>query len=254
MKLSNFMFVGFLLIYSFAYCDIVSDLQAKKNNNQETGIYYDVVVPGEYDGKKPVKYSITEKEGNKLFESSNFQDKMYLLADGKLFQIPSSAELDPMAPTTVVLLGEDVKAIIDEYDKKFQIPDYTNAEVIGSAKVNGYQCKILQKIVSDKEMKNKNGSKFKSQSLLKMYVTEKFGYPTRIENIFKTQDIKGTEIESEVKNTIDFVKFRTNIASKFITIPVNAMIINAVNPVLFDKNSNKSHQQQILKENNEYRN
>ena len=253
MKLSNLLFVVFLLISSFGYCDIVSDLQAKKNNTQETGIYYNVVVPGDYDGKKLTKYSITEKEGNKLFESSKFDDQMYLLTDGKLFQIPSSAELDPMAPTTVILLGEDVKAKIGEYDKKFQIPDYTNANVLGATKINGYKCQILQKIISSKEIKDKDKGKVISQNLLNIYVIEKNGYPTRIESIVRTQDMKGNEIKSEIKNSIDFVKFRTNIITKFIAIPKNAIVVNAVSPVSFDKNSNKTHQQQILKENNEYK-
>ena len=245
MKLSNLLFVCFLLISSFAYCDIVSDLQEKKNNAQETGIFYNVVVPGDYDGKKLTKYSITEKEGNKLFESSKFQDQMYLLTDGKLFQIPSSAELDPMAATTVILLGENVKAKIDEYDKKFQIPDYANAKVIGAIKVNGYKCQLLQKIISSKEAKDKNGGKVISQNLLNIYVIEKNGYPTRIENIVRTQDMKGNEISSEVQNTIDFVKFRTNIITKFIAIPKNAMIINSVNANPFDETVNKNHQQKI---------
>ena len=253
MKLSNLLFVSFLLISSFGYCDIVSDLQAKKNNTQETGIYYNIVVPGDYDGKKLTKYSITEKEGNKLFESSKFQEQMYLLSEGKLFQIPSSAELNPMAPVTVTLLGEDSKIKFAEYNKKFQIPDYTNASVLGATKINGYKCQILQKVISSKEIKDKDNGKVINQNLLNIYVIEKNGYPTRIESIVRTQDMKGNEIKSEIKNTIDFVKFRTNIVSKVINLPVNAIIINAVNPVSFDKNSKKNHQQQILKENNEYK-
>ena len=245
MKLSNFLFAGFLLISSFGYCDIVSELQEKKNNTQETGIFYNVVVPGDYDGKKLTKYSITEKEGNKLFESSKFQDQMYLLTDGKLFQIPSSAELDPMAATTVILLGEDVKAKIDEYDKKFQIPDYTNAKVIGATKINGYKCQILQKVVSSKEVKDKNGGKVVNQSVLNIYVIEKNGYPTRVETIVRTQDLKGNEISSEIQNTIDFIKFRTNILTKFIAIPKNAMIINSINTNPFDEKVKKNHQQKI---------
>ena len=201
-------------------------MQEKKNNTQETGIFYNVVVPGDYDGKK-------------------LQDQMYLLTDGKLFQIPSSAELDPMAATTVILLGENVKAKIDEYDKKFQIPDYANAKVIGAIKVNGYKCQLLQKIMSSKEAKDKNGGKVISQNLLNIYVIEKNGYPTRIENIVRTQDMKGNEISSEVQNTIDFVKFRTNIITKFIAIPKNAMIINSVNANPFDETVNKNHQQKI---------
>ena len=108
MKLSNLLFVVFLLISSFAYSDIISDLQEKKNNTQQLGITYNVIL-GEVKDKKAIKYTITEKEDNKLFESSQFKGQMYLLSDGKIFQIPSSAELNPMAPATVTLLGEDFK-------------------------------------------------------------------------------------------------------------------------------------------------
>ena len=50
MKKLNLLVLTLLFTTSFAYADVVSDLQTKKNNTQKAGISYTVVVPGDYDG------------------------------------------------------------------------------------------------------------------------------------------------------------------------------------------------------------
>ena len=42
--------LGLLFVSSLVYADIISDLQAKKDNTQKAGISYTVVTPGEYEG------------------------------------------------------------------------------------------------------------------------------------------------------------------------------------------------------------
>ena len=97
------------------------------------------------------------------------------------------------------------------------------------ATTNGYQCQILQKVLSSKDTENEKGETIKEQKLLKIYVIEKYGYPTKIEYVSISKDAKGKELSKEITKTINFTKFNTNTADKMLSLPDNALVIDPVN-------------------------
>lgn len=249
MKLSSLVFLSLLFVSSLVYADVISDLQTKKNNTQKTGISYTVVVPGEYEGDSSKEYTITEKGNAKLFEAlDNEQQNMILDSDNKLYQIPNILKTEKKSPVPVIVLSGDAKSGIDEKMEKFKIPDYKNFKVTGKATANGYQCQVLQKIISSQEIAEDKNDKFVAQDLMKVYVVEKNGYPTKIEFISTSKDMKGKVLHNEVGDTIDFIKFNTNISDKIISLPKNAMVIDPLNKNMFDPNAAKYEYLQKLHE------
>ena len=249
MKMSNLLFLTLLFVTSVAYADIISDLQIKKNNAQKAGISYTVVVPGEDEGDSKKEYIITEKGNTKLFEAPEFeQQNMILDSDNKLYQIPNILKTEKKSPIPVIVLSGDAKSGIDEKMKQFKIPDYKNFKVIGKSTTNGYQCQVLQKIISDQEIAEDKNDKFIAQDSMKVYVIEKYGYPTKIEFIHTSKDMKGKTLHNEVDSYIDFVKFNTNISDKILSLPKNAMVIDPLNKNLFDPNAVKYEYLQKLHE------
>ena len=241
--------LSMLFISSLVYADVVSDLQAKKNNTQKTGISYTIVIPGENDGDSPREFVMTEKGSSKLFEyKENYVEQMYLLCDNKLYQIPGLLKTEKKSPVPVTVLTDDAKSSIEEETEKFKFPDYKGFKVVGKSTVNGYQCQILQKVISNREIQEDKNDKFVAQDLVKVYVTEKYGYPTKIEQIYVSKDMKGKELHNEVQNTIDFVKFTTNISDKILSLPKNAMVIDPLNKNMFDANAIKQQYMQMMKE------
>ena len=224
-------------------------LEAKKNNTQKTGVSYAVVVPGDYEGVDSKQYIMTEKGSNKLFEySENYVDEMYLISDNKLYQIPALLKTEKKSPIPVTVLTDDAKTGIEEEMVKFKIPDYKGFKIVGKSTTNGYQCQVLQKVVSSKEIQEDKNDKFVAQDSMKIYVIEKNGYPTKIENISISKDMKGKVLHDEVTGTIDFVKFTTNISDKIISLPKNAMIIDPLNKKMFDPNVLKQQYMQMMQE------
>ncbi|MCR4662734.1 MAG: hypothetical protein K5622_02455 [Endomicrobiaceae bacterium] len=249
MKLSSLICLSLLFISSFVYADIISDLQTKKNNTQKTGISYTVVIPGESEGDSPKEYVMTEKGNSKLFEyKENHIEFMYLITDNKLYQIPGLLKTEKKSPVPVTVLTDDAKSNIEEETEKFKFPDYKGFKVVGKSTVNGYQCQILQKVVSSREIQEDKNDKFVAQDSIKIYVIEKYGYPAKIENIFTSKDMKGKVLHNEVQNTIDFVKFTTNISDKILSLPKNAMVVDPLNKNMFDANAIKQQYLQMMKE------
>ncbi len=249
--MKKFLMLSLSLLFgsSFVYADIVSDLQTKKNNTQKTGISYTIVVPGDYEGDAPKEYVTTEKGNSKLFESKeNYIEQMYLISDNKLYQIPDLLKTERKAPVSVIALSGDAKSGFDEKVEQFKIPNYKDFKALGKATVNGYQCQILQKIVSSQEIQEDKDYKFVVQDSIKIYVIEKNGYPTKIENIFTSKDMKGKVLHNEVQGTIDFVKFTTNISDKILSLPKNAMVVDPLNKNMFDANAIKQQYLQMMKE------
>ena len=240
MKVSKLLVLTLLFVTSVTYADIVSDLQAKKNNTQKTGISYTVVISGNHDGEAPKEYVLTEKGSSTLFEyKENYIQQMYLISDNKLYQIPDILKTEKQSPIPVTILTDDAKTNIEEEMVKFKIPNYADFKVAGKTTVNGYQCQVLQKIVSNREVQEDKNDKFVAQDSIKVYVIEKYGYPTKIENLFTSKDMKGKVLHNEVQDTIDFVKFTTNISDKIISLPKNAMVIDPLNRNMFDTNAMK---------------
>ena len=249
MKKLNLLLFTLSFITSFAYADIISDLQAKKNNTQKNGISYTVVIPGEDEGDSPKEYTITEKENSKLFEAPEFeQQNMILVSDNKLYQIPALLKAEKNSPIPVIVLSGDAKEGIDEKMEKFKVPDYKNFEVIGKSTTNGYQCQVLQKIISSQEIAEDKNDKFVVQDSIKVYVIEKYGYPTKIEFISTSKDMKGKILHNSLEDTIDFVKFNTNLSDKILSLPKNAMVIDPLNKNAFDPNAIKNQYLQKLHE------
>ena len=249
MKVSSLLVLTILFVTSVVYADIVSDLQIKKNNIQKTGISYTVVVPGEDEGESSKEYTITEKGNAKLFEAPEFeQQNMILDSDNKLYQIPSILKTEKQSPIPVMVLSGDAKSGIDEKMKQFKIPDYKNFKVVGKSTTNGYQCQVLQKVISSQEIAEDKNDKFIAQDSIKVYVIEKYGYPTKIEFIYTSKDMKGKVLHNRVDSYIDFVKFNTNISDKILSLPKNAMVIDPLNKSTFDPNAIKYQYLQKLHE------
>lgn len=249
MKKLQVMLLVLLFITSVVYADIISDLQAKKNNTQKTGISYTVVVPGEDEGDSPKEYTITEKGNAKLFEAPEFeQQNMILDSDNKLYQIPNILKTERQSPIPIIVLSGDAKSGIDEKMEKFKIPDYKNFKVMGKSTTNGYQCQVLQKVISSQEIAEDKNDKFVAQDSMKVYVIEKYGYPTKIEFISTSKDMKGKILHNSIDSYIDFVKFNTNISDKILSLPKNAMIVDPLNKNMFDPNAVKYEYLQKLHE------
>ena len=241
--------LGLLFVSSLVYADIISDLQAKKDNTQKAGISYTVVTPGEYEGDSQKEYTITEKGSAKLLEASEFeQQQMFLISDNKIYQIPSLLKTEKQVPIPVIVLSGDAKSGIDEKMGKFIVSDYKNFKVVDKATINGYQCQVLQKIISSQEIEEDKNDKFVVQDSMKVYVIEKYGYPTKIEFIYTSKDMKGKVLHNEVQDTIDFVKFNTNISDKIISLPKNAMVMDPLNQNTFDTKAMKNQYLNKLKE------
>lgn len=241
--------MSLLFLSSLSYSDVISDLQTKKNNTQKNGISYTVVVPGEHEGDSSKEYTITEKGSAKLLEASEFeQQQMFLISDNKIYQVPSLLKTEKQAPIPVMVLSGDAKSGLDEKIEKFTVSGYKNFKVVGKATINGYQCQVLQKILSSQEIEEDKNDKFVVQDSMKVYVIEKYGYPAKIEFVFTSKDMKGKVLHNEVQDTIDFVKFNTNISDKIISLPKNAMVIDPLNKNAFDPNAIKQQYLQKLHE------
>ena len=252
MKKLNLLAFTLLFTTSFAYADIVSDLQTKKNNTQKTGISYTVVIPGEDEDDSNKEYTVTEKGNSKSFEAPEYeQQHVILFSDNKLYQVPALLKTEKNSPIPVIVLSGDAKSGVDEQIKECKIPDYKDFKVVGKATVNGYQCQVLLKTVSSQEIQEDKNDKFLSQESLKIYVIEKNGYPTRIEKVFTSKDMKGKVLHNEAKIAMDFVKFNTNLSGKILSLPKNAMVVDPLNKNMFDANAIK--QQYLQKLHEQYR-
>ena len=241
--------LSLLFVSSLVYSDINSDLQIKKDNTQKAGISYTVVVSGDSNGDSPKEYTITEKGNAKLFEAQAYeQEHMILVSDNKMYQIPAILKTERQLPLPVIVLSGDARSGFDKEMEKFKVPDYKDFKVAGKETANGYQCQVLTKVLSSEQREDEYGGKYLTQDSMKVYVTEKYGYPTKIESVFTSKDMKGNVIHNEVSSTIDYVKFNTNISDKIISLPKNAMVMDLLNQKTIDTKAMKYQYLNKLKE------
>ena len=251
MKISSFIISSLMLLTSFVYAaNLAPYLQVKKNSTKNTGITYTAVLPGEYEGDAPREFIITERGDNKLLESKEYTNNKYLLCDNKIYQVPELPESLKDMVLSVVVLSGDEKESMDEEFGKFKIPDYKEFSALNKETVNGYQCQVAEKVLDEKKMFDESNTQFTVQRVLKVYIIEKYGYPTRIERITRSKYAKETKWTSAVQeeDTINFVDFDTDISKKMLSLPKNAFVVDPTNKSMFDANAMKQQYLQKLKE------
>ena len=218
--------ICFLFVNSFLYADnIIENLQNKRNTLNTQGITYSVSVDNEDKGTSTEKCIITEKGKNKFFEKINSLQKiMYLLCDdGKLYQIYTLQEPSVFYSLKAVILPEEIKKdILKQYD--YEIPDYSECIVGDKVTVNGYNCQIITKIVT-KTIKENEQNFTTRQNITRMYVSERYGYPTRIEYLYKNSYSNSPDCdEGFSKATVNFIKFTTDLTNKLTELPEKAFV------------------------------
>lgn len=236
------------IVYSAA--DVSTYLQVKKNSMQEQGITYTVILPGEYESDSKRKFTISERGNSKLFESEEYGGNKYLVCDNKMYQLPDLPESSKVTLLSAIVLPEDAKENI-EYDfKTLENLNYKEFVLLNKGIANGYRCQALEKVVSEKKMLDEYNKPFTVQRVLKFYVTELYGYPTRIEHIIRSKYKKETDWNSAVQkeNTVNIINFSNDISKKMLTLPKNTFVINSSNMSSFNANEMKQQYMQKLKE------
>lgn len=229
MKILNyfiFCIICSVFINSSLYSYTIEDLQNKRKQLNTEGITYSVSVDNEDHAISEAKCIITEKGKNKFFEIFNpYTTVNYLLCDDKLYQIPFLTAGTHLYSLKVIIFPEEIKKnILKEYN--YEIPDYTDCTLGNDITVNGYQCKILIKAVTETIKENEKNFTTR-QDITRMYVTETYGYPTRIEYLYKNSYSNSTDCdEGFSKATVNFTNFNTDIANKTIELPENSFIVD----------------------------
>jgi len=215
----------FLFINSFLYADaVIENLQNKRNALNKQGITYSVSVDDEDNAVSIEKCSITEKGKNKFFEISNSYIKTrYLLCDNKLYQIPLSQDNSRLYSLKVILFPEENKNdILKQYD--YEIPDYSGCVAGDKVTINGYDCQIIIKTITE-TIKGKEQNFITRQNITRMYIVEKYGYPTKIEYLYKNSYSNSENCdEGFSKATVNFTNFNLDLTNKLTDIPENAFV------------------------------
>ena len=230
--------------------DVATYLQVKKNSMQEQGITYTILLPGEYENSEPRKFIISERGNNKLFESKEYAGNKYLLCDNKMYQLPDLPESSKVTLVSAIALPEDAKSDIEDEFKNFENLDYKEMLLLNRGIANGYQCQVAEKVIDEKKMLDEDNKQFTVQRVLKFYIAERYGYPTRVEQVIRSKYKRETEWKSAVqkKETINIVDFSNNISKKTLSLPKNTFVINSSNMSSFNANEIKQQYLQQLKE------
>jgi len=214
-----------LFTNSFLHADYtIEDFQNKKNALNKQGITYSVSVDDEDSAISIEKYIVAEKGKNKFFEISNSYTKIiYLLCGDKLYQIPLSQEMPRLYSLKVILFPGEIKNdILKQYN--YEIPDYSDCIAGDKVIVNGYNCQIITKIITETIKQNEQNF-ITRQNITRMYVTERYGYPTKIEYLYKNSYSNSTDCdEGFSKATVNFTNFNTDLTNKLTELPENAFV------------------------------
>jgi len=229
MRILNFVVsyvICFLFANSFLYADnIIENLQTKRNTLNTQGITYSVSVDNEDNGTSTGKCVITEKGKNKFFEIVySLQKTMYLLCDdGQLYQIYTLQDPSVFYSLKAVILPEEIKKdILEQYN--YEIPDYSDCIAGDNVTVNGYTCQIITKILT-KTIKENEQNFITRQNITRMYVSERYGYPTRIEYLYKNSYSNSPDCdEGFSKATVNFINFTTDLTNKLTELPEKAFV------------------------------
>ena len=227
LKFVIFCVICFLFVNSFLYADtIIENFRNKRNSLNRQGVTYSVSVSDEDNATTTEKCIVTEKGKNKFFEISNSYTKtIYLLCDDKLYQIPFPQEKSRLYSFKVILFPEEIKKnILKQYD--YEIPDYSGCIAGDKATVNGYDCRIVTKIITETIKQNEQDFTTR-QNITRMYIAERYGYPTRIEYLYKNSYSNSADRdEGFSKATVNFTNFNTDLTNKLTELPENALVID----------------------------
>jgi hypothetical protein len=238
MKKLSIVFTSLMFISSLAFAEVLPPLfQAKRNNAQRQGITYTVVLPSEYKDEDPVEYIVTEQGKDKLIESAQYGTNKYLLKDSKVYQIPDLSKVPEGALVSIAVLSGDARTAFDEKTDKFKVPNYAGFVMEKKETVNGFQCQVATKIITEERKLDEYERKFTVQRILRVYITEKYGYPTRMERIIRSKYPRETNWTEAIQeqDTVDIINFNTETSWKNLTLPKNAFIENIFKPVSIDK-------------------
>ena len=241
MKALNLFVAGLLFISSVAYSDIIGDLKIKKNNTQKQGITYTVTE----NDKQDEKIVITEKGNNKLVKNFDMYGYSYLFENGKAYIIPDQWQQSGANVPLMITLCPNATELNKNFDK-YKIPDYSGFKVIKRETVDGNACQVLQKVISTTKSADEYNNPFTIQQMMKIYVTEKYGYPAKIEFYSRSKyDTEKDYTDSEIDPVIYFTEFNTDLSDKLLTLPKNAYVLDSTNPNSFDANKLLKFQQQL---------
>lgn len=238
MKKLSIVFTSLMFISSLAVAEVLPPLfQAKRNNAQRQGITYTVILPPEYKDEDPVEYIVTEQGKDKLFESDQYGTNKYLLKDNKVYQIPDLTKVPEGALVSIAVLSGDARAAFDEKTDKFKVPNYAGFVMEKKETVNGFQCQVATKVIKEERKLDEYERKFTVQRILRVYITEKYGYPTRMERIIRSKYPRETNWTEAIQeqDTVNIINFNTETSWKNLTLPKNAFIENIFKPVSIDK-------------------
>lgn len=225
MKKISLVTLSLLFAISFGYADIVSSLQDKKIESKSKGISFTVILNN--NGSKKTEYIITERGNSKSFESKEYQNQAYLLHDNKFYQVPLMKDRETDVPVEIIIISDDEnikgKTVLND---DLIIPEYMNSTYAGKDTVNGYKCKILRKVASTEIKKDESGKQFTKQNIKKIYVTDKYGYPARIEKFTRITVQGSDDIKETPAGTIDFINFTTDLSERPILMPKETLVID----------------------------
>ena len=238
MKLSGIIVTSLLFIVSFAFAEPLPPyFQGKKNNIQRQGITYTVILPPEFNGTDERIYTVTEQGKNKLFESDLYMNNKYILTDNKVYQIPDLTRVPEGALVSIAILSGDAREEFDEQTDKFKVPNYAGFVLESKETVNGFPCQVATKILNEERKLDDYEKKFTVQRVLIVYITEKYGYPTRMERIIRSKYPRETSWTEAIQeqDTVNIIDFNTDTSEKDLTLPKNAFVENIFKPGSIDK-------------------
>lgn len=238
MRLLGIVITSLMLVSALSFAEVLPPLfQAKRNNTQRQGITYTVVVPSEYKDEEPIEYIVTEQGKDKLIESARYGTNKYLLKDNKVYQIPDLSKVPEGALVSIAVLSGEARESFDEKTDKFKVPNYAGFNIENKETVNGFQCQVATKVITEERKLDEYERKFTVQRILRVYITEKYGYPTRMERIIRSKypkETNWTEAKQE-QDTVNIINFNTETSWKNLTLPKNAFVENIFKPVSIDK-------------------
>ena len=241
MKVLNLVVIGLLFVSSVAYSDMIGDLKIKKNNTQKQGITYTVTE----NDKQLEKIIITEKGNNKLVKNFDMYDYSYLFENGKVYVIPDQWQQMGANVPLMINLFHDTTELNKNFDK-YKIPDYSGFKVVRRETVDGNACQLLQKVISTKKMVDEYNNPFTIQQIMRIYVTEKYGYPAKIEFYSRSKyDTEKDYTDNDIDSTIYFTEFSTDLSGKLLALPKNAYVVDTSNPNSFDTKKLLQFQKQL---------
>ena len=256
MKKLGIVFVSLMFISPLIFADVLPpSFQAKRNIIQRQGITYTVILPSEYEDEEPIEYVVTERGKDKLFESDKYGPNKYLLKDNKVYQIPDLTKVPEDALVSISVLTGDARAAFDEETEKFRVPNY--AEFVAEKKetVNGFQCQVASKVIKEERKLDEYERRFTVQRVLRVYIVEKYGYPTRMERLIRSKyprETNWTEALME-EDTVNIIDFNTGTTWKNLSLPKNSFIVNVTNPASIDKGRELKQTQNLPEKYDKYK-